>query len=111
MLLKLESFTFINTIYNINDSNNNFNYSFFGVGLGPFYNVRITNGNYCIDDLIYNLNFRCSGDLEFSFNSTTLKITITSLRENTNYRLVDVSNNVYKVLGFNESIAEILFNS
>lgn len=111
MLIKLNSFTFTNTIYNINDNNANFNYSFFGVGLGAFFNVRVTNGNYSIDDLITNLNLRCVNDLNFTFNSTTLKITINSLRANTNFRLVDVSNSIYKVLGFNETINETLHNS
>lgn len=111
MLIKLHSFTFTNTIYNINDSNNNFNYSFNSPGLGAFFNVRVTNGNYSIDDLITNLNFRCTGDLNFSFNSTTLKITITSLRENANFRLMEVDKSIYKVLGFNENISETLYNS
>jgi hypothetical protein len=69
MLIKLESFTFINTIFNINDSNNNFNYSFFGPGLRAVFNVRSTNGNYSIDDLITNLNIRLANNLNFTFNS------------------------------------------
>jgi hypothetical protein len=77
MLLKLESFTFTNTLYNINDKNNQFTYRFNNV----FHNVIITNGNYNIEQLIENFNIRCVGYLEFSFNSSSLKITINSLRE------------------------------
>lgn len=111
LLIKLESFIFTNTIFNINDNNNNFNYSFFSEGQGAVFNVKITNGNYNIDDLISNLNLRCVNDLNFSFNSSTLKITITSLRENQTFRLVNVLNNIYSILGFNQTISESLFNS
>jgi hypothetical protein len=111
MLIKLESFVFTNTIYNINDNNNNFNYSFYGPGLGAVFNVRVNNGNYSIDDLITNLNIRCTNDLQFSFNSSTLKITVVSLRENLNFRFVNVDKNIYKMLGFNEIITETLYNS
>lgn len=103
MTLKLESFIFINTIYNINDNNNYFSYNFLDVN----YNVKIVNGNYNIEQLIDNLNIRCSGDLNFSFNPTTLKITITSVRNgNIPFKLVNREHNIFKLLGFDMSFTD-----
>jgi len=114
LLVSLESFTFTNSIFNINDSNNNLYYSFGEPSLGPVVNVRITNGNYSIDDLITNLNYRCLDELSFSFNSSTLKITITSLRE-TGFRIVtDFNNNsnpINSLLGFDDIFSNTLTNS
>ena len=60
--------------------------------------------NYNIDDLIENLNFRCTDDLNYTFNSYTLKITVTSLRK-TEFRFVfRGSLYINYELGFNEKI-------
>lgn len=114
LLVSLDSLTFTNSIFNINDNNNNLYYSFAEPSLGPVVNVRVTNGNYSIDELIENLNIRCVDELSFSFNPTTLKITITSLRE-TGFRIVTNFNNnlnpINQVLGFEDNFSNTLSNS
>lgn len=109
MTLRCESFTFTNTIYNINDNNNWFSYNF----LGANYNVKIVNGNYDIDQLLDNLNIRCSGDLNFSYNPNLLKIIINSVRSgNVPFKLVNKEYSIFKTLGFDMVFSDdILYSS
>ena len=104
IIVKLESFIFLNGMYNINSTNNNFYYSF--VYNGVINRVVIPIGNYNIDELLSYLNITLLNKLSFTFNSKTLKITIQSTNpEYDSFRLVNnnFQNLIYKMLGFNEN--------
>ena len=97
ILIGLESFQFTNSFYTINETNCNFSYNIYSVTQS----FVITFGNYDIDSLIAYLNSN-NNDLVFSYNLSTLKITITSKFANNEFILIDISNNVYELLGFDD---------
>lgn len=103
MLIKLESFQFTNSIFNVNDTNNIFSYCFSSTG-SPVFNIIVEPGNYTIEELVTYLTNNATGDLSLSYNPDTLKVTINSLRVG-GFRLMNGVNNktIYNLLGF-ESI-------
>jgi 6-phosphogluconolactonase (cycloisomerase 2 family) len=92
ILIGLESFQFTNSFYTINETNCNFAYNINSVNN----NVVVAFGNYDIDSLIAYLNLHIP-NLVFSYDLSTLKITISSLN-NYEFILVGVSNNINEML-------------
>lgn len=103
LLVCLQSFSFTNSFYTINENNNKFNYTFNNTNV---ITVEFAYGNYTIDDLMIYANQLFINTFVFSYSLITLKITITS---QSNFRLVSIEtqnkNNIYELLGFDDVIS------
>lgn len=96
--MTIENFKFTNSIYNVNSYNNIFYF-----GLDPTYSessVTVTEGNYSISSLISWLNSNVGSNFTFSYDETTLKVTITNTVE---FQLFASSNNILQALGFTQN--------
>lgn len=107
-LVSLESFHFTNSFYVINEYNRFFYYSF-GTG---YITVNLDKGNYDITSFVTYLNTLLgTAGFIFSYNSTTMKITITN---GTPFQLVNPFANVfniYELLGFDDYGTKTLSSS
>jgi hypothetical protein len=99
--MKLQSFKYTNSFYTININNNYFYYQFLG---GSVVSVSLTSGNYDIDSLLNYLSVLLFGLFTFSYNESTMKITINSVSGIT-FSLVASSYNCFEVLGFDTEIS------
>ena len=101
MLISLDSFQFTNSFYTINENNRYFYYSYDSGS--TFFVFTLTLGNYDIDALLLYMNTLMTGFFTFTYNTSTLKITITST-DNRSFRLLGkTSFNVFEILGFDTS--------
>ena len=93
--LKIESFKFTNSIYNVSIYSNIF---YFGLASSAYavQSVVITRSNYDINSLIIALNEIGYG-FTFLYDSKTMKITITNT---VNFNLFNATYNMLKILGF-----------
>lgn len=98
MLVSLDSFQFTNSFYTINENNRYFYYSYDSGS--TFFVFTLTLGNYDIDSLLAYLNSLMTGFFIFTYNTSTLKITITS-SDSRVFRLIGkTSFNCFEILGF-----------
>jgi hypothetical protein len=95
---QLVSFKFCNSFYTINETNCNFYYKFSG---GSIVSVSLIKSNYTIDTFLNYLSSLLSGIFIFSYDSGTLKITISSVSAQP-FLLNAGLNNCLEVLGFDE---------
>ena len=93
--LKIESFKFTNSIYNVSIYSNIF---YFGLASSAYavQSVVITRSNYDINSLIIALNAIGFG-FTFLYDSKTMKITISNT---VNFKLFNATYNMLKILGF-----------
>jgi hypothetical protein len=93
--LKIESFKFTNSIYNVSIYSNIF---YFGLASSAYavQSVVITRSNYDINSLIIALNTIGNG-FTFLYDSKTMKITISNTQ---NFYLFNATYNMLKILGF-----------
>ena len=98
ILIGLESFQFTNSFYTINENSCNIAYTIYPSILSKTY--ALTFGNYDIDSFIAYLNTSIS-DLVFSYDQSTLKISIKS-SVSTTFTLDTINNNAYELLGFDD---------
>ena len=102
-LVSLESFSFTNSFYIINDYNKYFYYSFASNGSG-WNKIVIDKGNYDINSFLTYMNALLIGaGFAFTYSSVTMKITITN---GTAFRLVNPYANVlniFELLGFDDN--------
>ena len=98
VLIGLESFQFTNSFYTVNETNCNFSYN---INNGITTNILLSFGNYDIDTFMTYLNATVT-NLLFSYNTSTLRITIAT-KNNTTINLLPISNNAYELLGFSDS--------
>lgn len=105
--LSVENFKFTNSFYNINRYNNVF---YYGLASGGYSQntVTIPQKNYNISTLVSYLNTSVGNGFEFSYDETTLKMTITNSEE---FRLFAGANNVLKVLGFSNTLQQSVSNA
>lgn len=99
ILIGLENFQFVNSIYNINSNNCYLHYQIFGSAVSYMY---ITHGNYNITTLLKYLNN--SPFFTFSYNPITYKITIENKNGDTFTLLGTRPNSILPVLGFYNDI-------
>lgn len=104
--LSVENFKFTNSFYNINRYNNVF---YYGLASGGYSQntVTIPQKNYNISSLVSYLNTNVANGFVFSYDETTLKMTITNSEE---FRLFAGANNVLKVLGFSNTLQQSVSN-
>ena len=104
--LKIESFKFTNSIYNVSIYSNIF---YFGLASNAYaiQSFTITRSNYDINSLLIALNAIGSGFI-FSYDSKTMKITILNSQ---NFYLYNGSYNILKVLGFSNIIQTSVSNT
>jgi len=101
ILVSLDTFQFTNSFYTINENNRYFYYSY-DAGF-TFFVFTLTMGNYDIDSLLLYMNTLMTGFFTFTYNTSTLKITITS-SDNRPFRLIGKTTfNCFEVLGFDTS--------
>ena len=101
ILVSLDTFQFTNSFYTINENNRYFYYSY-DAGF-TFFVFTLTMGNYDIDSLLSYMNTLMTGFFTFTYNTSTLKITITS-SDNRPFRLIGKTTfNCFEVLGFDTS--------
>lgn len=98
VLVSLDSFQFTNSFYTINENNRYFYYSY-DTG-NTFFVFTLTLGNYDIDSLLIYLNSLMTGFFIFTYNSSTLKVTITSTDSRAFRLLAKTQFNCFEVLGF-----------
>lgn len=98
VLVSLDSFQFTNSFYTINENNRYFYYSY-DAG-NTFFVFTLTLGNYDIDSLLIYLNSLMTGFFIFTYNSSTLKVTITSTDSRAFRLLGKTQFNCFEVLGF-----------
>jgi hypothetical protein len=98
VLIGLESFQFTNSFYTVNETNCNFSYN---INNGITTNILLSFGNYDIDTFMTYLNATVT-NLLFSYNTSTLRITIAT-KNNMTINLLPISNNAYELLGFSDS--------
>jgi hypothetical protein len=102
LLVSLQSFSYTNSFYTVNENNCKFNYTY---NNSYIHSMSISYGNYTIDELIAHLNEIFNNIFVFSYSINTLKITITNLINP--FRLVTLeneNNNIYEMLGFDDYI-------
>ena len=99
ILVGLESFQFTNSFYTVNENNCNLSYTIFPSSITKTFTLNF--GNYDIDTLIIYLN-RTIIDLIFSYNSSTLKVSISTSNTNFTFKLNSITNNAYELLGFDD---------
>lgn len=98
--ISLNTFRFVNAMYNINLNNNKFYYRVRHNTSIQDRTVTLPSGNYSIVSILQYLNTACAVDhMDFTYVDTTFKVLITvgSSRE---IHLVNGPNNCFKVLGF-----------
>ena len=97
--LKIESFKFTNSIYNVNIYSNIF---YFGLASSSYaiQSITLTKSNYDISSLLAALNLIGSGFV-FTYSAQAMKIIISNSQ---NFYLYNSSYNILKVLGFSNSV-------
>jgi len=103
MLISCNSFQFINSFYTINEYNCYF-YYIKASNIQVIETVTIPLGNYNIKTLVSQLN-NLIPYLQFTYNASTSKITITSKDTVSSFKLVDIDGkylNIYETLGFDD---------
>ena len=97
ILVGLDSFKFTNSFYNINEYNC---YIYYKFSSSPIVNrIQVPLGYYDIDSLIVKLN-QVMSDFVFQYNPVTYKI---SIFYTSDFKLMDGPNNIYEVLGFDDT--------
>ena len=106
--LKIESFKFTNSIYNISIYSNIF---YYGLASSSYaiQSVIIPRANYDINSLLVALNDALGGvGFIFTYNTKTMKITITNSQ---NFYLYNSTYNMFKILGFANSVQMSVANT
>lgn len=99
--IQLNSFKFVNSFYNVNESNNMFYYSVSSMGIGiiDIHYFTIPIGNYTISTLLNYINGELTGYITLAYEQSTFKITVTA---NTGTLVLrNGQNSCLKLLGFN----------
>jgi hypothetical protein len=104
--LKLENFKFTNSMYNVSIYSNVF---YFGLASNIYISqsVIIPRSNYDVTSLIVALNLNVGNGFSFTYNSQTLKITVSNAQ---NFYLYNGSNNILKVIGFSNAVQKSVLN-
>jgi len=101
ILVSLDSFQFTNSFYTINENNRYFYYTYDSGS--TFFVFTLALGNYDIDSLLNYLNTLMTGFFIFTYNTSTLKITITSSNSRAFRLIAKTSFNCFEVLGFDNN--------
>ena len=116
-IVTVESFSALNTIYNIDSNSNQFEYVLYDVSSSasqPTSVVSIDSGGYDIYTLIAALNTALTNILVFTYNDITAKVTITSATTKSAYHYLYVISTRYttilKKLGFDLTLVSTLTN-
>ena len=98
--VQLNTFRFVNSIYNVNTSNNKFYYSVHHSGIYENITVTIPVGNYSIISILQYLNTATAiHHMDWTYLDTLFKVNITSSGSHT-IHLNNGPNNCYRLLGF-----------
>lgn len=98
--VQLNTFRFVNSIYNVNSTNNKFYVSMLKSGVIHNVVITIPNGNYSIISILQYLNTVLAVEkLDFTYLDTLFKINITSSGGHT-FHLNNGTNNCFRLLGF-----------
>ena len=98
--VQLNTFRFVNSIYNVNSSNNKFYVSTLKSGVVTNVTITIPNGNYSIISILQYLNTALAVEhMDFTYLDTLFKINITSSAGHT-FHLMNGANNCFRLLGF-----------
>jgi hypothetical protein len=98
--VQLNTFRFVNSIYNVNSTNNKFYVSTLKSGIITDVVITIPNGNYSIISILQYLNTVLAVEkLDFTYLDTVFKINITSSGGHT-FHLNNGANNCFRLLGF-----------
>lgn len=100
LLIGVNQFSFVNSMYNINEFNQNFYYELFSSPV-TFHHI-IPIGNYDIYQLVDYLNEHVLDNFSFSYSEISMKITISNSQT---FMLIFSSNNIFELFGFEISSA------
>lgn len=98
LLIGVNQFSFVNSMYNINEYNQNFYYELFSSPV-TFFHV-IPKGNYDIYQLVDYMNEHILDSFSFSYNEVSMKVVITNTQT---FMLIHSVNNIFESLGFDIS--------
>ena len=107
MILSVDSLKFTNSFYIINENDNKFYYMLEDDSYITLYTLNIPNGNYSAESLCAFLT--SNTPFTVSFNETNFKITIT--HASLEFILINNSNNILNVLGFNNNLSSLSYTA